>query len=142
MVTSRQVQEHLDVRHQALTKPETFQNARRAVIESDKADVFALFESRLQVRDEEERCSAIAGLASLYGSEDPEGISRNDGERTALDEPAIQARSASLSFAGHYWASAFGSEVATHRDGDCQNLHCRVVAGQRFAENILGDVDR
>lgn len=76
MVTSRQVQEYLDVRHQALTKPETFQNARRAVIESDKADVFALFESRLQVRDEEERCSAIARLASLYGSEATDTIVR------------------------------------------------------------------
>ncbi len=76
MVTSRQVQEYLDVRHQALTKPETFQNARRAVIESDKADLFALFESRLQVRDEEERCSAIAGLASLYGSEATDTIVR------------------------------------------------------------------
>ena len=69
MVTSRQVQEFLEARQQGSTDSETFRNARQALLACDKTEVLAQFETRLQVRDEEERASAIAGLAALYGVE-------------------------------------------------------------------------
>jgi hypothetical protein len=69
VATSYQVEEFLDVLRQAGTDSETFQNARRALLASDKAEVLALFETRLQGADEEGRAGAIQGLALLYGQE-------------------------------------------------------------------------
>ena len=65
VVTSRQVQEFLDARRQATTNSERFRNARRALIESDKIKVLTHFETRLQLRDVQERGLAIEGLALL-----------------------------------------------------------------------------
>ncbi|MBC8353804.1 MAG: HEAT repeat domain-containing protein [Planctomycetes bacterium] len=76
VVSKQQVQEFFDARRQALTNPETFQNARRVLITSDKTEVLAHFETRLQVRDEEERASTIEGLALLYGPEAADTIVR------------------------------------------------------------------
>lgn len=69
LVTSRQVQAFLEGRQQGSADSETFRNAQQATLACDKAEVLAQFETRLQVRDEEERASAIAGLAALYGVE-------------------------------------------------------------------------
>jgi HEAT repeat protein len=69
VVTTLLVQEFLDARRQAFPDSETFQNARRALLAIDKAEVLAVFETRLQVGEDEDRAAAIEGLALLYGRE-------------------------------------------------------------------------
>jgi hypothetical protein len=63
VVSMNQVQEFLDARRLRFVNPETFQNARRALIARHKTAVLAHFETLLQSRDEEQRASAIEGLA-------------------------------------------------------------------------------
>lgn len=69
MVTTHQIQDFLDARRHAVTNPERFQTARRALIANDMSEVLAHFETWLQLPDEEERARAIEGLALLYGPE-------------------------------------------------------------------------
>lgn len=73
MVTSHQVQEFLNARRQGSTDSETVQNARRALLASDK-----------QGSNEEGRATALDGLALLYGREATEAILRwiNDSSPT------------------------------------------------------------
>lgn len=74
--TSGQFRAFLDARRQAAPDSETVQNARRALLACDKAEVLALFERHLQVPDDEERASTIHTLASLYGREATDTILR------------------------------------------------------------------
>jgi hypothetical protein len=76
VVSSQQVQAFFDARRQALTSPEAFQNARQALLASDKTEVLAQFEARLQRTDEEERAETIAELKLLYGPEATDTIVR------------------------------------------------------------------
>jgi hypothetical protein len=84
VATSRQVEEFLDVLRQAGTDSETFQNARQALLQCDRAEVLALFETRLQGADEEERAGAIHGLGVLHGRQAIDTILRwiNDSSPT------------------------------------------------------------
>lgn len=84
MVSMKQVQEFLDVRRLRYLNPETFRTARQALIASEKTEVVAHFETLLQSRDDEQRASAIEGLALLYGPEATDTIVRwiNDSSST------------------------------------------------------------
>lgn len=69
MITAQHVRDFLHARRNAFANPEAFQNARRVLLQADRAEVLSLFESRLQSEDEEERCVVLSGLAVLYHSE-------------------------------------------------------------------------
>lgn len=76
MVSSQQVQEFFDARRQARVNPVALQKARQALLASDKAEVVAQFEARLQDPDDEQRCETIVGFESLYGPEATDGLLR------------------------------------------------------------------
>ncbi len=84
VVSMNQVQEFLDARRLRFLNPETFQNARQALVASDKTAVLAHFETLLHSHDDEQRASAIEGLALLHGPEATDTIVRwiNDSSST------------------------------------------------------------
>jgi hypothetical protein len=128
VATSHQVEEFLDVLRQAGTDSETFQNARRALLESDKPDVLALFEARLQCVDDEGRAGAIQGLALLYGREAIDTILR------WINDPSPTVRFVTCICLQDYDDSRVVAALLERlkRDSDCQ------IRG--VAANVLGQI--
>lgn len=68
MVSVEQVQRFLGARQHESSNAEACETARQELLANDKNEVLTAFEELLQTLDEEERCQAITGLNSLYGS--------------------------------------------------------------------------
>ena len=76
MLTAQHVQNFLDARRNTFADPDAFQNARRILLQLDRAEVLSHFASRLQSEDDEQRCLVLSGFAVLYRSEATETLIR------------------------------------------------------------------
>src|SRR5436190_1008020 len=68
MVTLQQLHDFFAARRHYYSDYAVFQAAREKLLAEDEAEVRAAFETLLHDSDEEVRCEALVGIASLYGA--------------------------------------------------------------------------